>query len=181
MVNWYIKMSNDDKLDLEESPSVWVRPFRQLLIEGKPGTNSLLLAAPSPSDGSPLLFGVISSTPGKRLLFYPYMKEQVPVTHSDGSKSPVDHITIERTRGSWERIHQTYFLPSGKRAHKNLGWKAGVVPNKGLVFWLGIALRWSDLQSEERLISVRFKSHPNDLDRRTSELTRHVEQLQVTL
>lgn len=123
---------------IPDEHSLWVRPMRQLLDDGKPVGQITMLSLSPVADGA-LPFCAVAYTSKNRLVAWPILPSN-PGTVS----FPLDHITLEFPSG---KMHVTGFDPDGKRHAVSQSWRLQEFPKNDLAFWFRLVVRRSLIES----------------------------------
>lgn len=144
--------------------TIWFRPYRQLLEDGKPV--GPVTALHFELDGTRTnAFAAIQTTPSCNMVFWP--TTAAPWFDSEGAQHPrVDHITITPSNG---KMHFTGFDGNGSRAHWNCEGNPVPVGDGALQFCFGFAVRWQHLESQIREMEIKVPFPTADHDRRIAE------------
>jgi len=156
----------------QDESSALIRPFRVLVIEGRPfeWISHLFLK----SDNFYVL-GALCLTMNKRLLFYPGLIARTPqwyVIRSKLSKIEsgcfIDHLTLEANLKS---LHVTMLDLNSKKSGSISKFKTKK-PAEGLTYFFGLSLRSErDLELSPQEIRFLFSSSESDCERRARIIT----------
>ncbi len=144
-----------------EETSLWLRPFRPLLEEGKPLGNVLFLVLHAQGRG--YAFGALTRTDKERLIFWPAIPRGVTTVSENGTKGVMDHLTLELVSG---KTHVT----TSVRGHHPGGRRPERFEEAGLGFWFVLAVEWRDLQDQDDWLERRIATPASDEARRKAEL-----------
>src|SRR5436305_10635294 len=114
----------------------------------KPLSPMTLLACRIPS-GSMHLFGCITKTRDRRLVFWPPLPRDVQLLSADGKKGVTDHVTIEANGKS----HVTSFDADGDRHHHRDAWVLDVRDDCSLSLWFSLFVPFSILREQDHTVS----------------------------
>lgn len=152
--------------------SALIRPFRVLVVEGRPfeWISHLFLKS-----DSFYVLGALCLTMNKRLLFYPGLIARTPqwyVIRSKLSKMEegcfIDHLTLEANLGS---LHVTMLDLNSRKSGSIRKFKTKR-PAEGLTYFFGFSLRSErDLELSPQEIQFLFSSSKPDCERRARIIT----------
>ena len=157
--------------------SFWVRSMRMLFDyeKGWPLSPMTLLSCKLPS-GSQHLFGCLTQTRDRRLVFWPPLPKDVQLLSDDGKRGVTDHVTLEL--GS-RKCHVTSFQASGKRNHYRDRWALDMQHGSSLSLWFNLLVPLATLRDQDHEVSVNVPMPTNDTQRRTAEFTRQAQTCRV--
>ncbi len=153
--------------------SLWLRPLRQLLKNGKPVGQVLALTV-SPMNHMRLPFGMISQTRKDRLIFWPLLPPGVNMTCVGERIDVIDHITLELSK---ERIHTTAYRADGQSVHTTNAWGTHYLPNRIFRLWFLLLVRISVLQKQDMAVQRHVRGPVTDKKRRADEFAAYVRRL----
>jgi len=155
--------------------SLWLRPLRQLLKDGKPVGQVLALTV-SAENQLRLPFGMISRTKRDRLIFWPVLPPGINMICAGERIDVFDHITLESPSG---RIHVTGYGSDGQPVHPRRAWKVHRLPDRSFTLWFLLLVRMSVLQRQDMATQRRVKASVRDKKRRTDEFTAYARRLKL--
>jgi hypothetical protein len=151
--------------DLGPDSSLWLRPLRQFIQEGKPvgPVVAFSIALPEPR-GS--VFGVLSVTRRQRLVFWPVLPAAASMVFSGEVVKALDHITLELPSG---RVHATAYDTAGQRVHGSRGWKLRPLAGCNSALWFNLMVRVDVLGQQATAVQRSVTTPSSDAARRERE------------
>ena len=150
-----------------------LRMIRQLIWDGKPLGQGMMLTFKSP-DGDSLLFGAVTATRNHRLVFWPALPTGMDMP-CDNIEA-VDHITLELPS---EKSHATGYKANREAVHRSRAWKLHHYPDSGLAAWFALHVRLSVLRGQPQVVQRKVAVPTADKERRLEEVGRFVQGLQI--
>ena len=166
--------------DIGNDSSLFLRPLRQLFIDGKPISQVLALTVSS-IDRQKLPLGMLTQTKKDRLIFWPILPSGVNMVCADEPIDVFDHITLEFPS---ERIHVTAYDSNGQPVHATRAWRTHHFPENKLRLWFILLLRISILHQQDMAVQRKIRMPVTDKERRTKEFidyTQHLRFLNISL
>jgi len=160
--------------------SLWLRPLRILLEQGKPIGSLKVLLLPV-GNGRAYPFGVLQHTLRERIVFWPVLPREHTTCWEDEEVHPVDHVTLELPKG---RTHVTWFDSGQRRCHHSRGWRIHRFQGTGIAFWFHLVFRWELVEEGETGWERTVKWPTTDANRREREfaqLADHFELARVAM
>ncbi len=161
--------------DIGSDSSLWLRPLRQLLRDGKPIGQILALTVSAESQLR-LPFGMVSRTDNDRLIFWPVLPPRVNMICAGERIDVFDHITLEFPS---EKIHVTAYDSNGQRVHRSRAWRTHHLQDPRFTLWFLLLVRMSVLQRQDMAVQRRVKTPVKDKKRRTDEFAAYVRRLKL--
>jgi hypothetical protein len=158
-----------DNDNIGSDSSLWLRPLRQLFIDGKPVSKVVALMV-SPIEPIKLPFGMLTQTERNRFIFWPILPSGVKM-RCDGEKVDVfDHITLEFPS---EKIHTTTYDIDGLPIHNTRAWGTHSFSDSDLALWFILLVRVSILRQQDMAVQQCVKMPTTDKERRINEFVRY--------
>lgn len=150
--------------------SLWARPMRPLLDEGKPIGEVVILCLDAPGiDLWPIC--AVTHTSKDRLVAWPILPPNVA-----SQAVAIDHITLELSSG---KIHGTGFRADGRRRVTTNPWRLHEFRKNGLTFWFRLVVRFSVLKTQGLHVERQVKFPASDDARRQQEFARYGQNLDI--
>ena len=154
--------------------SLWLRPLRQLIKNGKPVGQTIVLTL-SMSKQQKVPLGILTETKRNRLIFWPILPQKVKIVFNDEEMVGVfDHITLEFPS---EKIHVTAYNTNGEAIHNRQSWKTHRYANSPLALWFILLVRIPILCQQDMAVQRRIKIPTTDKERRLDEISRYIRKL----
>jgi len=154
--------------DIGADSSVFLRPLRQLLEQGKPvGQVHCLTTGSNPQRRLP--FGMLTETKKGRLVFWSVLPRDTHVLCPGSSLSVIDHITLELPTG---KSHVTGYDHSGRRVHSGL-WELQHMAESRLALWFTLLVPMSVLLDQDNAVQRVVRAPTPDAKRRIDEFVRY--------
>lgn len=163
-------MEKKSETSIPDEYSLWVRPMRQLLDDGKPVGQITMLTLSRATDGA-LPFCAVAYTSRNRLIAWPIMPP-----NPEFVTFPLDHITLEFPSG---KMHATGFNANGKREAVSQSWCLQEFQENHLAFWFRLVVRNTLIESQELEVERLMKSPTSDIERRKQEFARYGQSLRI--
>jgi hypothetical protein len=169
--------------DLGAQSSLWFRPLRHLLEQGKPAGAMTFLAFRGPHMNA-YLFGAITHTQRNRIVFWPVLPKNADMVAAEGKVGVIDHITLELSN---EKTHVTAYNAAGEPSRcgaTDLGhpqaWRLQRFEGGGLAVWFTLLVNWSTLVDQETAVQ-RCTNAPNpaEAERRKRAFADYAAQLTI--
>lgn len=158
-----------------DDTSLWFRPLRQLLEQGKPLGPTKVLAFGTLPEGN-LPFGALSETRKGRIIFWPVLPRRFRLCGDEHAALVTDHATLELPSG---KIHVTSYDEGGQVAHHSQGWRLRASPVPGFAVWFQLLVRRSVLQEQLNAVDQNVSIPTTDQERRVAEFRKYAQQLHV--
>jgi len=167
--------------DLGAESSLWFRPLRQLLQQGKPvGPMTVLTFRGADTGAYP--FGVLTHTKKGRIVFWPVLPTNADMVAADGKIGVLDHITLELAN---EKIHVTAYDGTGKASRcgatdfgHGQSWRLCRFEGSGLAIWFTLLMKWSVLLDQETAVQRLVQAPtPAEAERRKQVFVRYAARL----
>lgn len=156
-----------------DDPSLWFRPLRQLVEDGKPLPETTILAfGPLPEGDLP--FGAICRTHRQRVVFWSALPRGLRLFGDERVAVVTDHVTLELPSG---KTHATSYEESGASKHHRRGWRLENVGETGLALWFSLLVRRCVLEEQHRAVERNVRVPRSDRDRREAEFRKYAQQL----
>lgn len=153
--------------------SLWLRPLRQLLKDGKPVGKAIVLTV-SLTEQQRLPLGVLSQTKANRIIFWPTLPRNIRIACAGETIDVFDHVTLELPS---EKIHVTAYNNNGQAIHKRRAWRVHHFSDCTLILWFMLLVRISILRQQDMAVQRRVKMPTTDKDRRVNEVSRYTNTL----
>jgi hypothetical protein len=169
--------------DLGAESSLWFRPLRQLLKQGKPvGAVTFLTFRGADTGAYP--FGALTHTEKGRIVFWPVLPTDADMVFASGKTGVIDHITLELSN---EKTHVTAYDAGGKPSHRSatdLGrrqpWRLFRFEGSGLAIWFTLLAKWSVLLDQQTVVQrCMHAPTPAEAERRKRAFERYAAQLKL--
>ena len=141
--------------DLGAESSLWFRPLRQLLQQGKP-VGPMIVLTFSGADTQAYPFGVLTHTEKGRIVFWPVLPTNADMVAADGKIGVIDHITLELAN---EKTHVTAYDAAGRPSRcgatdfgHSQSWRICRFEGSGLAVWFTLLVKWSVLLHQETAV-----------------------------
>lgn len=159
--------------DIGSDSSLWLRPLRQLLKEGKP-VGQILALTVSPKSQARLPFAMISRTQKDRLIFWPRLPPGTSMIFGGERIEAFDHITLEFPS---EKTHVTAYGTDGQPVHIAQAWRTYRHPDHSFALWFLMLVRIPILCNQDMAVQRRVKIPEADKKRRTDEFVSYTRRL----
>ncbi len=156
--------------------SLWLRPLRQLLKQGKP-IGPIVALTVSPIEQLKLPFGMLAQTEKNRLIFWPILPPNAKVMCAGKNVDVFDHITLEFPS---EKIHVTAYDADGQPIHLVRDWKTHHFSDCDLTLWFILLVRVSILRQQDMAVQRRVKAPTTDKERRVNEFISYAKNLSMS-
>ena len=153
--------------------SLWLRPLRQLIQDGKPVGQAIVLTL-SMSDQQRMPIGILAQTKGNRTIFWPTLPRKAKIVCDEEIIDFFDHITLELPS---EKIHVTTYDTNGKAIHHRRAWRTHHFSNSTLALWFMLLIRVPIFRQQDMAVQRRVKMPKPDKDRRVHEFSRYINNL----
>jgi hypothetical protein len=169
--------------DIGARSSLWFRPLRQLLEDGKPTGAMTVLAFCGTQTGA-YPFGVFTHTKNNRIIFWPVLPKNADMVAGVGKEGVIDHITLELPS---EKFHVTAYDVTGEPSHweaadfgHRQAWRLQRFEGSGVALWFTLLVKWSTLLDQETAVQRHAKA-PNAAaaKRREEAFKQHVARMQM--
>jgi len=162
--------------DIGPDSSLWLRPLRQLVKDGKPIGQVVALTV-SPMEQLKLPFGMLTQTEKNRLIFWPILPSGVNMICAGETVDVFDHITLEFPS---EKIHMTAYDTNGQPIHVARAWRTHHFSDCDLALWFFLLVRVSILRQQDIAVQRRVKMPTTDKERRTNEFLCYTQNLRLS-
>lgn len=156
-----------------DSTSLWFRPLRQLLDNGKPLPRTTMLTYKL-SDNLNLPIGALCTTYNKRVIFWPALPKELKMYYEENASWITDHITLELPN---EKIHITGYLKDNSSKHHGNSWRLEKFQDNNYALWFNMAIRKTVIENQELAVECDILMPNTDRERRIDEINKYVEQL----
>jgi hypothetical protein len=157
--------------DIGSRSSLWFRPLRQLLEDGKPPSEVTVLTFRDMQTGA-YPFGVLAHTKNNRIIFWPVLAKNADMVAGVGKEGVIDHITLELPS---EKFHVTAYDATGEPSHceaadfgHRQAWRLQRFEDSGVALWFTLSVKWSTLVDQETAVQ-RLAKAPNAADAKRRE------------
>lgn len=155
--------------DIGSDSSLWLRPLRQLLRDGKPlGDNVALTVIVGGGMCWPL--GMFTETKKNRLVFWPVWPSGLDMTCDAGGPRTFDHTTFEFPS---EKIHVTGYDERQEPVRGDRTYRARHYPDSNLAMWFELLIQTRVLRQQETAVQRRVRMPSADKDRRLNEVAQY--------
>ena len=155
--------------------SLWLRPLRQLIKNGKPVGQAIVLTL-SMSDGQRMPVGILTQTKGNRTVFWPTLPQKAKIVCDKEIIDIFDHVTLELPS---EKTHVTTYDADGKAIHYRRAWRTHHFTNSKLALWFMLLVRIPILRQQDMAVKRRVKMPTPDKDRRVREFSRYLNNISL--